>query len=344
MQIEDLWEALEADATAGKTGASGWLLRLAQPAATCPLFVGLELESRRRAVLLRLHSAFIPAHRRWPRCKGLEALTVQLEGIAHFGMALKEPRFADVFTALAEDLVRRVADAGSPDAQARAFLGQLARWQKFLSASFEGLSEEAQRGLWGELYFLRDHVLPTLGTTAVNGWKGGERAHQDFQFENSAVEVKTTLAKQPQVVRITSERQLDDRMWTALFLNVIALDVRDGSGETLPAMVASVRARLVADTAAREQFEDELLATGYLDAHAVRYAECGYTLRAVGFFRVGAKFPRLVEADLPSGVGDANYALSVAACEPFAVAAKDLHDNLCGVRQTRNKMTRRTDA
>ena len=344
MQIEDLWKALETDATAGKTGASGWLLRLARPAADCPLFVGLELASRRRAVLLRLPSASVPVRRRWPRCKGLEPLAVTVGGSAHFGMALKEARFADVFTALAEDLVRRVSDAGNPDEQALAFLGQLARWQRFLSASFDGMSEEAQRGLWGELRFLREHLLPTIGVAAVRGWKGGERAHQDFQLESIAVEVKTTLAKQPQVVRITSERQLDDSGWATLILSVIALDARDGGGETLPGMVASLRANLAADTVAREQFEDELLAAGYLDAHAVRYAERGYTLRAVGFFRVGTKFPRLVEADMPSGVGDANYALSVAACEPFALAPEDLHDILCGMRPARNKKTRRADA
>ena len=32
-------------------------------------------------------------------------------------------------------VVRRVTDAGDPSAQARVFLGQLARWKKFLSAS-----------------------------------------------------------------------------------------------------------------------------------------------------------------------------------------------------------------
>ena len=234
-------------------------------------------------------------------------------------MALKVARHADVFTALAEDLARRITAAPDTTAKIVALIGGLARWQKFLSASFEGLSEEAQRGLWGELHFLREHLLPTVGAAAVNNWKGGERAHQDFQFESSAVEVKTTLAKQPQVVRITSERQLDDSAWASLFLNVIALDVRDGSGETLPAMVASLRAKLAADTAAREQFEDELLMTGYLDAHAARYADHGYMVRAVGFFRVGPKFPRLVEVDMPAGVGDASYALSVAACEPFKV-------------------------
>jgi hypothetical protein len=324
MQIEDFWKALETDAAAGKTGASGWLIRLTQPAAGCPLFVGLELATKRRAVLLRLPSASVPTRRHWPRCKGLEPLAVSIGGSAHFGVALKEVRFADVFTALAEDLVRRVSDAGDSAAQARAFLGQLARWQKFLSASFEGLSEESQRGLWGELYFLREHLLSTIGVAAVHSWKGAERAHQDFQFESCAVEVKTTLAKQPQVVRITSERQLDDSAWNALFLNVIALDVRDGSGEILPDMVGSLRNKLVSDAAALEQFEDELLAIGYHDAHAARYADRGYTVRAVGFFRVGKKFPSLVEADMPPGVGDANYALSVAACEPFRVQPKEV--------------------
>ncbi len=41
-------------------------------------------------------------------------------------------------------------------------------------------------------------------------WRGPEPAHQDFQFTSGAVEVKATAAKQPQSVRITSERQLDD--------------------------------------------------------------------------------------------------------------------------------------
>lgn len=337
MQIDELWKALEADAATGKTGASGWLLRLAQPAAGCPLYVGLELASRRRAMLLRLPSASVPTRRHWPRCKGLEPLAVNVGGSAHFGVALKEDRFADVFTALAEDLVRRVAEAADSAAQSRAFLGQLARWQKFLSSSFDGLSEESQRGLWGELYFLREHLIPKIGAPAVHGWKGSERAHQDFQFEGGAVEVKTTLAKQPQVVRITSERQLDASAWAALFLNVVALDVRDGGGETLPDMVASVRSKLTADAAALEQFEDELLTIGYHDAHAARYAERGYTVRAVGFFKVGPKFPSLVEADMPAGVGDANYALSVAACEPYRVTPANVESTLAASPQPNSK-------
>lgn len=263
----------------------------------------------------------MPTRRHWPRCKGLEPLTVAVGGSAHFGVALKEPRFADVFTALAEDLVRRVADADTPAKRISALLGGLARWQKFLAASLDGLSDEQQRGLWGELYFLREHLLPALGTSAVNGWKGGERSHQDFQFSTGAVEVKTTLAKQPQTVRITSERQLDAKRWAVLFLHVLALDVRE-TNDTLPAMVVSLRLALSEDAAALERFEEELLEYGYLDAHAPRYSGRGYVVRSAKFFRVGTKFPCLVEADLSAGIGDVNYALSVGACERFKVTSR----------------------
>jgi hypothetical protein len=319
MRIEELWKALESDADAGKSGAGGWLLRLARPKAGCPLFVGVELASRRRAMLLQLSAISMPPRRLWPRCKGLEAFAIQMEENTFFGVALKEPRHGDVFTALSEDLARRMSEVGTPAEQVRSFLGQLARWQKFLSASLEGLSEEIQRGLWGELHVLREHLIPALGTVAVAGWKGPMQAHQDFQLENGAVEVKTTLAKQPQVVRITSERQLDDSNWSALFLYVLALDVRQDGGETLVSMVATLRMKLTGDAAAQEQFEDALLAVGYLDNHAELYADRGYVIRSLKAFRVKQEFPRLLERHLPAGVGDVSYGLAVGACESFCV-------------------------
>jgi hypothetical protein len=247
----------------------------------------------------------------------LEPFVVSLEGTPHFGVGLKEPRFSDVFTALAEDLARRVVESADPSVQARAFVGQLARWQKFLSASVTGLTEEAQRGLWGELYFLREQLLPALGPSAVNGWKGGERAHQDFQFKGGAIEVKTTLAKLPQIVRISSERQLDDSSWSVLCLNVIALDAREGGGETLPNLIVSIRSKLAGQGAVEEQFEDGLLQWGYLEAHTTRYSERGYIVRSEKVFRIKRGFPRVVEKDLPVGVGAVEYGLSIAACEAF---------------------------
>lgn len=317
--MENLWQAMDHDIANGTAASAGWLLRLARPDTQCPLFAAIELATKRRAVLLRLPVDSVPARRRWPRCKGLDSLTLRIDGMEHFGVALREERFADVFTSLAEDLLRRVSEAANPVEQARAFLGQLSRWQKFLSASSEGLTDEEQRGLWGELKFLRDHLCPALGARCVFGWKGPEHAHQDYQFDAGAVEVKATLAKQPQVVRITSERQLDDAAWPILILYVVALETRDSAGETLPQMVAAMRATLAGHREAQEPFEDKLLLVGYHDAHAVRYADHGYIVRTETFLRVQEGFPLLAERNLPPGVGDVSYGLTVAACADFTM-------------------------
>jgi hypothetical protein len=236
------------------------------------------------------------------------------------GVVLKEPRFKDVFAALADDLIRRVASTSENTVQVKLFLGQLDRWQKFLAATTQGLSLEEQRGLWGELHVLQTYLLPALGTTSMVGWKGPYGAEQDYQFECSAIEVKTTLARQPQVVRISSERQLDDSVWSRLFLCVIAIEMRDGSPHTLPALVASLRAFLVDDGSARECFEDALLSAGYLDLHTERYLEVGYVVRKESAYRVKRGFPRVLEKDLPAGVGDVGYGLSISACDRYAVS------------------------
>lgn len=332
--MNELWTAMDDDAAAGKSDAAGWLLRLARPDVGCPLFAAVEITTHRRAILLRLPIASVPPRRQWPSCKGLDPLTLKFGGDEHFGVALKDTRFRDVFSSLAEDLVRRVSEAATPAEQSSAFLGQLGRWQKFLTTSPEGLSDEAQRGLWGELYFLRAHLLPTLGLSAVVGWKGAEHSHQDFQFDGGAIEVKTTIAKQPQVVRISTERQLDNESWPALILHVVALDIRQGSGETLPDIIVSLRSALKADVASRETFEDSLLQAGYLDMHAARYADLGYVVRSETSLHVIDGFPSLTERVLPAGVCDVTYGLAIAACGTFTMNSAELKKTLSVINST----------
>lgn len=318
--IEAQWKELEAE-----PAFVGWRLLLARPKKGFPLQAALEGTSRRRAVLLRVPVEVIPIRKKWPASRGLFVFTEMISGHAHCGVSLKDERFADVFTALAEDLARRVAQTNSATEAVGVFFGQLGRWQKFLAAATEGLSPEAQRGLWGELHCLRECLLPALGIEmAVVGWKGGAKAHQDFQFLSGALEVKTTTAKQPQAIRITSERQLDDSASAHLFLHVLVLESREGGAATLPAMVEALRCQLASDHNVLDVFEDALLASGYLDAHAGLYAGHGYLLRAAHWFRVKNKFPRLVESKLPSGVGDINYALSLAACEAYSVTMEQV--------------------
>ena len=333
MRIEELWQELEREALAGTTNS--WLTRFALPQPSHPLLVGLETTSGRRALLLALPKAVLPSRHDWPVCRGLEIFTVAFAGQAHLGVRLRDASCADVFTSLAEDVAPRVAAAANPRAAAQMLLGRLRRWQKFLNAGVQGLSPEQQRGLYGELHTLLAHLLPVVQpAVAVAGWRAPLAAHQDFQYALGSIEVKTTTAKQPQAVRITSERQLDPTGIPALFLHVVVLDERvvepgeAGGGCSLPQMVVAVRTRLAGETSALELFDDRLLETGYLAADAPRYESRRFTLRRELSYDARLGFPRLVEKDLMSGVGDVNYALALAACEPYAVKTEVMVENL----------------
>jgi hypothetical protein len=54
-------------------------------------------------------------------------------------------------------------------------------------------------------------------------------------------------------------------------------------------------------------------------------------------YQVRRGFPRLVEVDLPVGVGDVNFALSLAACEPFAAPVSDMVKAMTGDSKRRER-------
>jgi hypothetical protein len=162
------------------------------------------------------------------------------------------------------------------------------------------------------------------------------------------MEVKTTIAKQPQSVRITSERQLDSTGIAALFLHVVVLDEREvdparsGLGESLPVIVEDLRQQLASEGVALEMFNDRLLDAGYLDSHAPRFECRRFALRGEMTFRVEGGFPCVTERDLPEGIGDVSYALSLPACRPFAVKISELLAMLTAKEpEIRNKKRKR---
>ena len=323
MTIEQLWQEMEAE---GETNIA-WLTRFARPQTGPLLLIALEQVARSRALFVPVSQAALPPRREWPACRGLELIAVTLDSQLHLGILLRDATYADVFTALAEDVATRVAAVNDHRQAAAELLGRLRRWQQFLTAKRNELSVEAQRGLYGELYVLRTHLLPVLGASvSVAGWKASEASHQDFQFFSGAVEVKTTAAKQPQSVRITSERQLDDTGVGALFLHVVVVDEREvpagGSalGQSLPSIIADTRSDLSANQVNLTAFNDRLLDRGWLDTCSIRYEGRRWAVRSEHTYQVCREFPRLVEANLPTGVGDVNFAVSLSACDPFAVS------------------------
>jgi len=313
VNISQIWAQLE-----GESATEGRFRRRVHEESVADLYLVVDKPANSRGLLIdtdltgvelgELPSGGGIELRRVPTASGGEALE----------LVLSKPSFADLFDALVTDVAGAAAGGVDRADVAARVAARVRRWQSFLRETGTGLSPERQRGLFGELYFLRRVLLGSApAATAVAAWVGPDGSPQDFAFGAAAVEVKTTAGAQPQLLRITSERQLDTTALNHLALFHLSVDARDGAGQTLPDLVAETR-RALRDPAAADRFEDRLFTAGYLDAQAVQY-RAGYTVRQAAIFLVAEGFPRLVEADCPPGVGDVSYCVAVSALTPFAV-------------------------
>jgi hypothetical protein len=237
-----------------------------------------------------------------------------------------DPRFHPVFSALCADLLDSlVSTSDAPVSPTNLWVARINRWRNCFALAPEGLSKAAQTGMFGELYVLRlllEYGIPS--DKAVAGWRGPYQAHQDFQIDGWAIEVKTSRQAQPADIRISSELQLDCP--GPLALVHVAVDVRhDGPGQSLVGVIGELRERLHSNEMAFPAFEEALIEGGYLDVHAARYTD-KFSVRFMDTFVVREGFPRIVEADLPSGIGNVSYDLALAACVSHGVSLLEFMD------------------
>lgn len=255
----------------------------------------------------------------FPNWKGMrfEFVTLPIPNpqTGHIGIGLENGANQGVFTTVCADLITMLDGSSSNDERRNIVNAFLAKWSHFFERhKTEGLSPESQRGLYGELWWLRRQLGAGINKNkAISSWKGCEGACHDFEAQGHAVEVKTTMTKEPRHVFINSEKQLDDRGLASLHLLVLTLVQTDGGAETLPALVQSIR-EMVADNPACCIFENLLIDAGYLDVHAENYHHA-YSLVATELFRVGDGFPRIIS--IPDGLGDLHYSLIISAGNGF---------------------------
>lgn len=328
MGVADLFVHLESkDAVAGTSGV--WERRI-PGAFPCDLAACVHKPDNARGFRARFSKDVLEEDLTLPTFRGLE-VKQRLVGDGSSAHRLVELRvvnssYNDVFTSLLEDILGSMEGAASERQAAAVLAARLAIWQRFLERHQpEGLSAEEQSGLYGELSFLREAAAAhTPALAAVGAWAGPDGAPKDFQFESCSVEVKTTTSGQHQRIQIANERQLDDTGLPTLFLKHFSLEASHSAGERLPDAVTAVRQLTAGEPAARQQLEDKLLLAGYLDAHEPLYSQVRYIVRESNLFQVGPGFPRLVEADIPPGVDDVRYSVSVAECKHHAVPADNL--------------------
>lgn len=262
----------------------------------------------------------IPDRKSLPKLAGISVAVTFSASDTKLVLILNDTVNWELFHSLCEDLVRATSTTDKDEHGSVIFLRRLSRWQEFLKRERPGiLSNEAIKGLIGELLFLMDKVASSFPwADAVNFWKGPEDAPQDFAVHDTAVEVKCQSGGSKPYVRVTSAEQLAPQLpkgFLAVY-TIASADPGDPSAFTLNSLVSEIRNKLQSESEnTREHFEDLLFMAGYTTRE--EYDDIFFMRIALKCYQILEGFPRIELAAIPDGVERLSYTLRLESCAPF---------------------------
>ncbi|MER2133383.1 MAG: PD-(D/E)XK motif protein [Arthrobacter sp.] len=220
-------------------------------------------------------------------------------------------RLDTVFTQFARELLEVLRESESPAHDVtRAFH----EWKAlFAAASGPELNVSEQIGLLAELQLL-ERLVRAGNHQALSHWHGPDKSQHDFCADDTAIEVKASLAREGRRIGISSLQQLEAPNNDAgrLFLAYTRYE-RSSTGDSLPSMVDTIL-NLGVESAL---FERKLRRAGYFESHREAYLNSRFALKEQKLYDVKQEhFPRVtprsfMQSELPPGVVSINYVIDV---------------------------------
>lgn len=263
-----------------------------------------------------------------PKLRNLEIRFQTLPGGPILYIRLKDNAQLELFETLCRD-VMAAGELAETEAEAlERAMGRTFRWHYLLrGGKLEVLSEEAQKGLIGEIEVLKLLIANIGAKPALTAWTGPSGAPKDFELKADCIEVKARRGASQPFVKITNEHQLADVPDRRLWLAVLAVDkVQSPHGMTLTEYVAEVTEFLErTEPSAIMDWDLHLADVGYDVLHD--YSAWRWIVSAPVFHAVAEGFPRIA-APVPLGLSSVSYALALSACTPFRTDWGDVRSQL----------------
>ncbi len=265
-----------------------------------------------------------------PKLKNLEIRFQTLPGGPILYIRLKDNAQRELFETLCRDVVV-AAELAVTEAEAlERAVGRTFRWHYLLrGGKSEILSEEAQKGLIGEIEILKRLVGGLGAKAALMAWTGPSGAPKDFELKADCIEVKARRGASQPFVKISSEHQLADVIDRRLWLAVLAVDrVQSPHGKTLTEIVNDVTCQLEQiEPSAIMDWDLHLADVGYDALHD--YSAGRWIVSDPNFYAVTDDFPR-IGSPVPLGLSSVTYALALSACEAYRTDWASVELNLFG--------------
>tara|TARA_R110002167_G_scaffold247308_4_gene452896 strand:+ start:4725 stop:5708 length:984 start_codon:yes stop_codon:yes gene_type:complete len=243
---------------------------------------------------------------------------------------LSDNDLLDIFILFIEDLIKELGIISNEKEISRIINKKVSYWGRiFARINGELLSKERQRGLYGELTFLRSLLNHSPNqANCIKTWTGPEGSNQDFSNQVSATEIKTSKATSPSV-NIANELQLDWSVFESLFLVVLHVDEINNGPNTLNRLIRDIKLRISFQTELLQLFEGKLERIGISIEEEELYDDIGYVIRSQKGYKVADGFPSLTNEIINNvAIHNVQYQIDLTACEPFEIAFEHVMNSM----------------
>lgn len=224
---------------------------------------------------------------------------------------LKNDDLLSVFCCFGEDIVSCVENEPNKAIAASKLRGRYKTWQALFKKPRTPMSEEKAKGLFGELYFLKNVLLVAYEENqAIEGWSGPDKYSKDFAIEDTWFEVKTINPSSP-VVKISSLQQLSAN--NVGYLIIIRVEematAYSGHDNSINTMIQTIISMLKAPDV-KDLFLSKVAEYGYDFADDIGNKK--YLVKSQEKYVVDRDFPILREEDINSNaVNNVSYELII---------------------------------
>lgn len=259
-----------------------------------------------------------------PKWRGMTAKVERFEKLfllkQHYFLVIKqeEEHSSDIFDAVLQNLVDHLV-AEQEESIFSTVYRVLDRWKSFFHrGGFKRLSEEQQRGLFGELWFINEWLdkHPGQPPLIIEQWEGPTKGRIDFKGSRCGLEIKTTVDKLSKSIKISNENQLKlSEAVSSIYLYVCFLEQSRTHGISLQELADKVRRKLAQRSERIALFYSDLMTD--LGFREEEYTDTLYFVEKTEVYEANENFPRLLKENLPKGISHVTYNIDLTHCSEF---------------------------
>jgi len=320
MLSPDVWERLNAASATGEQLA----VREAIADVSTRLLAGVDSDGGHHLVI-----ALLPGEPDFSdtQTRGLSVTTRLLTGTGtdptrHLDIHCRDASGNQAFDMIGAEIAEQLdTSAGHATDSVRRIL---AKWRRFWGQSGLALSREAQIGLFGELWFLAVWLIPSVGISGVQRWRGPLGARHDFEWVGCSVESKCTASAVGRIHHINGIDQLAPPDQGRLLF--FSLRVRDegGASNSVPTLIDYLKSKFQVDSEAADHFDTLLIRAGYSSQFENEYRKLRLRIVDQALFEVSGEFPRLTSSHLAAGalngIRHVSYEIDLTMLDNLAIA------------------------